>query len=165
MLQQQIAVAKGQAELTTQTEMSGQNDKVGEANAQVVGIVKRAEQAKDVAVTGADQELAVAKIRLEAAKQQADALVARGTADANVILLQKAAEAEPLAAQVAAFGGGDAYAQYFFYQHAAPAIRSILAPVDGPMADVIKQLGGAKSADAAAPTTRPVTVAHVAEAR
>lgn len=155
MLHQQIAVAKQSAELATQTQMSDQNDKVGQANAQVVTMVKQAEQAQGVAVTGASQELAVAKVRLEAARQQAAALVARGRAEADVVLLQKQAEAAPLKAQVAAFGGGEAYARYFFYQHAAPAIRSILAPVDGPLADVIRQLGGDRPTTA---TTRPADV-------
>ena len=137
--QQQIQVAKSAADLATQTEMAEQNQKIGEANKQVVTLTKKAEQEKDVAVTKANQDLAVAQLRLDAAKNEADAIVANGQAEANVILLHKQAEAEPLRQQVAAFGDGNAYAQYFFYQKVAPSVKSILTSTDGPFADLFKQ--------------------------
>jgi hypothetical protein len=84
--------------------------------------------------------LAVAKLQLQAAQQQADALIAQGRAEANVVLLQKQAEAEPLRQQVAAFGDGNAYAQYFFYQKLAPSVKSILTNTEGPFADLFHQL-------------------------
>jgi len=56
-----------------------------------------------------------------------------------VILLKKQAEAEPLRQQVAAFGDGNAYAQYFFYQKIAPSIKSILTNTDGPFAEMFRQ--------------------------
>ena len=103
--------------------MAEQNQAIGDANKQVVTVVKRAEQERDVAVTKANQELAVAKLRLEAAQKAGRRDVARGKAEANVILLNKQAEAEPLRQQVAAFGDGNAYAQYFFYQKVAPSVK------------------------------------------
>jgi len=139
-LEQQIIVAKSQAELATQTEMANQNQSIGEANKQVVSIVKQAEQERDVAVTKANQELAVAKLQLQAAQQQADAVLAKGKAEAAVVLLQKQAEAEPLRQQVAAFGDGNAFAQYQFFQKLAPSIKSILTNTDGPFADLFKQM-------------------------
>jgi len=93
-----------------------------------------------VALTKAQQELAVAKLQLQAAQQQADALIAQGRAEANVVLLQKQAEADPLRQQVAAFGDGNAYAQYFFFQKLAPSVKSILTNTDGPFADLFHQL-------------------------
>ncbi len=139
-LEEQIKVAKSQTNLARQEALSEQNQKIGDANKQVVTIVKRAEQDRDVALTKAQQDLEVAKLRLQAAEQQAQAVVARGTAEANVILLQKQAEAEPLRQQVQAFGGdGRAYAQFFFYQKVAPSIKSILTNSDGPFADIFKQ--------------------------
>jgi regulator of protease activity HflC (stomatin/prohibitin superfamily) len=86
-------------------------------------------------------------LRLESAKQQAAAIIARGQADADVILLQKQAEAEPLQQQVAAFGDGNALAQYTFFQKVAPAIKSILTTTDSPLADVLRKLSDG--------TTRP----------
>jgi regulator of protease activity HflC (stomatin/prohibitin superfamily) len=138
-LQQQIQVAKSQADLARQTEMATQNQKIGEANKQVVTIVKKAEQERDVAITKAKQDLAVAELRLEAAQKQGDALVARGTAEANIILMNKTAEAEPLRQQISAFGGGESYAQFFFYQKVAPAVKSILTNTDGPFANLFQQ--------------------------
>ena len=92
--------------------------------------------------------------KLQAAEKQAEALVSRGTAEANVVLLKKQAEAEPLHQQVQAFGGdGRAYAQFFFYQKVAPSIKSILTSSDGPFADIFKQY--ATQPAGAAPTTRP----------
>jgi len=139
-LEQQIIVAKSQADLATQTETANQNQAIGEANKQVISIVKQAEQNRDVALTKAQQELNVAKLQLQAAQQQADALLAKGKAEATVLLLQKKAEAEPLRQQVAAFGDGNAFAQYFFYLKLAPSVKSILTNTDGPFADLFRQL-------------------------
>ncbi|MGA2232532.1 MAG: SPFH domain-containing protein [Tepidisphaeraceae bacterium] len=154
-LQQQIQVAKSNADLATQEEMRNQNDKIGVSNKQVVTVVKQAEQTRDVAVTQANQDLEVAKLRLEAARQQAAAIVSRGTAEADVILLQKQAEAEPLARQVAAFGDGNALAQYYFYQKVAPSIKSILTTTDSPLVDVLKRLSEAPTKPSGPVTTQP----------
>ena len=59
---------------------------------------------------------------------------------ASVVLLNKQAEAEPLRQQVAAFGDGNAYAQYFFFQKLAPSVKSILTNTEGPFADLFHQL-------------------------
>lgn len=136
---QQITYAQTEAERVKQEETVKQNTAIGEANKTVVTIEKQAQQEYEVALTQARQKLAVAKLRLEAARQQADATVARGQAEANVILLKKQAEAEPLRQQIAAFGGGDNYARYFFYQRIAPSIKSILSNTEGPFADLFKQ--------------------------
>jgi regulator of protease activity HflC (stomatin/prohibitin superfamily) len=138
-IEQQMIVAKTQAQLAAQTEMATQNQDIGKANTEVVTVVKKAIRDQDVAITRANQELAVAKLKLEAAQKEADAEIARGQAEANVILLQRQAEAEPLRAQVQAFGDGTAYAQYFFYQKIAPSIKSILTTTDGPFADIFRQ--------------------------
>ena len=143
---QQIKTAATDADRTTQEEMSKQNAALGEANKQVVTVTKAAEQAKDVAVTKAQQELAVSKLRLDAAKQQAEAQVAKGQADAQVILLKVQAEAEPLRQQVQAFGDGESFARYFFYQKVAPSLKTILTNTDGPFADIFKQFAAPPSA-------------------
>ena len=138
-IEQQITFAQTEADRVTQQEIGKQNQAIGDANKAVVTVVKESEQKRDVAVTRAKQDLAVAKLHLEAAQKQADALVARGTAEANVILLKKQAEAEPLRQQIAAFGDGDEYARFFFYQQVAPSLKSILADTNGPFADLFKQ--------------------------
>ncbi|MBI3329822.1 MAG: hypothetical protein HYZ81_24335 [Nitrospinae bacterium] len=137
--EQQIKYAQTEAERVKQEETVKQNTAIGEANKAVVTIEKQAQQDYEVTLTQTRQKLAVAKLRLEAARQQADALVARGQAEANILLLKKRAEAEPLRQQIAAFGGGDSYARYFFYQKIAPSIKSILSNTEGPFADLFKQ--------------------------
>ena len=138
-LDQQILVAKSSADLATQEQTATQNQKIGEANKGVVTVVKKSEQDRDVAITQANQGLAVAKLHLEAAQQEADAVVAKGTAEAAVILLNKQAEAEPLRQQVEAFGDGNAYARYFFYQKVAPSMKTILTNTAGVYADLLQQ--------------------------
>ncbi len=166
-LEQQIIVAKTQAELATQMELGKQNQSIGENQAKLVSVVKKAEQERDVAITKANQELAVAKLRLEAAQKEADALIAKGQADANVILLQRQAEAEPLRQQVQAFGDGNTYAQYFFFQKIAPSFKSILATTDGPFADIFRQFitvkseSGKEAAKPAASAKSPEKVTEV----
>jgi hypothetical protein len=64
--------------------------------------------------------------------------VARGRAEANVVLYDFQARAEPLKNAVDAFGDGMTYAQHFFYQKVAPAMQSILSNTEGPFADVFK---------------------------
>lgn len=162
-LEQQIVFARTEAERVTQMEIGKQNQAIGDANKQVVTIVKEADRAKDVAVTKARQDLAVAKLRLDAARKQAEAILARGEAEANVILLNKKAEAEPLRQQVQAFGGGDAYARYFFYQQVAPSVKSILSNTDGPFADLFKQFTSPPTGSSApAAPVQPASPAPVA---
>jgi hypothetical protein len=57
-----------------------------------------------------------------------------------VVLLEYQARAEPLSHAVAAFGDGTTYAQMFFLEKTAPAIRSILSNTDGPFAEIFKSL-------------------------
>lgn len=137
--EQQIKYAQTEAERVKQEELVKQNTAIGQTQKQVVTIVKQAQQEYEVALTQTQQRLAVARLQKEAALQQAEAVVARGQAEANVILLKRQAEAEPLQQQVAAFGNGETYARYFFYQRVAPAMKSILTNTDGPFAELFKQ--------------------------
>jgi regulator of protease activity HflC (stomatin/prohibitin superfamily) len=137
--EQQIKVARSGALLGAQVEMTLQNTQIGQTNKAVVTVTKKAEQDREVALTRAQQDLAVAKLKLEAAQKVADAQLSRGKAEAEVVLLQRQAEAEPLRQQVLAFGDGDSYARFFFYQKVAPSVKSILGNTDGPFGDMFKQ--------------------------
>ena len=136
----QMAEARSEAKLVEQREMQAQNSAIGDGRRKVVTLTKQAEQSKGVAVTQAKRELEVNKLDLEAAKKQAEAIRARGQADANVILADYQARAEPLARSVRAFGDGVSYAQQFYFQKVAPAIRSILTNADGPFSETFKAL-------------------------
>lgn len=136
----EIDLAKSQAAYVTQEEMQAQNKSLGEINRQIVTITKEAEQRRAVALTDAQKRLEVARLSLESARQRAEGALARGRAEAEVMQLQYEAEAQPLRDAIAAFGTGDAYAQYFFYQKLAPSLKSILASTDGPFAEIFKNL-------------------------
>ncbi len=153
--QNEIKLAESQARLVEQEEMQSQNQKIGEADREVVTITIQAEQRKAVALTEASKQFEVAKLDLEAARETAAALVSRGEAAAEVILLDYEAEANPLRDAIDAFGGGEAYAQYFFYQKLGPALKSVLASTEGPFADIFRSLSNATPAGQANPGTNP----------
>jgi regulator of protease activity HflC (stomatin/prohibitin superfamily) len=120
-----------------------------------VSLTKEAEQRKIVAVTHASRQYEVGQLELEAATKEAAALVARGRAEANVVLYDFQARAEPLKNAVDAFGDGMTYAQHFFFQKVAPAMQTILSNTEGPFADVFKsfqQIGPPGKSIAAAST-------------
>lgn len=147
----EIAVAGSEARLVEQEELSKQNQAIGEANRQMVTVVKEAEQTKAVTVTESRRKLEVAKLNLQAAKETAAALLSRGAAEAEVKTLEYQAKARPLAEAVNAFGDGESYAQFFFYQKLAPAMKNVLDSTDGPFADIFRSLSG-KSPDGAQPS-------------
>lgn len=157
--QNEIKVAEADAELVEQKELQQQNKAIGEANREVVSILKEAEQRKTVSLTEAAKRLEVAKLRLEAAREQAAAQLARGKAEAEVVLLDYEAEANPLQDAILAFGTGEAYAQYHFFQKLAPALKSVLASTEGPFADIFRDLSGL-----AAPSAAPAEKANRAAA-
>ncbi|MFH1416898.1 MAG: SPFH domain-containing protein [Planctomycetota bacterium] len=134
----QMEEARAEARLVEQQEMQAQNRDVGDAKRSVVTVIKEAEQRKVVSVTHALRELEVAKLALEAATKEAAAIRSRGQAEANVILFEYQARAEPLRDAVAAFGDGYTYAQQFFVKKVAPSIKSILSNTDGPFAEIFK---------------------------
>ncbi|MEP0846314.1 MAG: hypothetical protein HRF50_05765 [Phycisphaerae bacterium] len=136
----EIKVAQAEARLVEQEEMQKQNQAIGSANRDVVRLVTEAEQHKAVALTEANKRLEVAKLNLQAANETAAALLERGKADAEVVRLNYEAEARPLRDAVAAFGSGELYAQYFFYQKLGPALKSVLATTEGPFADIFRSL-------------------------
>jgi len=154
--QNEIQLAEAQARLVEQEEMQKQNLELGQAERGVVTITKRAEQDKSVALVEADKRLEVAKLELEAANETAAALLSRGQAEAEVVLLQYEAEAGPLRDAISAFGGGDTYAQYFFYQKLGPALKSVLASTDGPFAEIFRSLSEAPPAERPRPVETPL---------
>ncbi len=132
--------ARAEAKLVEQRELQEQNKALGDARRQVVTLVKKSEQRKVVSVTQARKEFEVGKLELEAATKEADAIRSRGKAEADVVLFNYQAQAEPLERSVNAFGSGTAYAQHFFLQRIAPSIQSILSNTDGPFAETFKRL-------------------------
>ncbi len=135
----QMEEAKSEAKLVEQQEMQEQNKAQGDARREVVTVTKDAEKEKNIAVTQSRRNFEVAKLNLEAAEKEAAAIRSKGQAEANVVLFNFIARAEPLKAAVDAFGDGQTYAQMFFLEKTAPAIQSILSNTEGPFAEIFKQ--------------------------
>ncbi len=136
----EMTEAKAEAKLVEQRELQERNKIIGDARRKVVTVVKESEQRKVVAVTRAKRQYEVGKLELEAATKEADAISARGRAEADVILFNYQARAEPLGQSVKAFGDGVAFAQQFFLRRIAPSISSVLSNTEGPFAEIFKQL-------------------------
>jgi hypothetical protein len=99
----------------------------------------------------ANKRLAVAEQKMLAAKDLAAAIMAKGTADANVIKFANQAEAAGWQKSVAAFSGdGNEFARWTLYKKLAPAYRSMMINTDNsPLLGVFKAFdtkhGGAMS--------------------
>jgi regulator of protease activity HflC (stomatin/prohibitin superfamily) len=129
-----------EAKLKVEVILAEQKQRVVEAEQDVVEKTTKAEQEQKVAVTLAEQKLKVAKTQLEAAKDKASALIAKASAEAQVIKFDNAAEASGLAAQVAAFGGdGGAMARNMLLGKLAPSFHTILGNSEGPLMDLFRE--------------------------
>jgi hypothetical protein len=138
--------------------MRKQNQELGEANRQVVTLTIESQQRKAVALTEANQRLEVARLGLEAARETAAALLSRGQAESEVVLLQYQAKADPLQDAIGAFGDGETYAQFYFYQKLAPAVRSVLASTDGAFGDIFRALSA--TSPGRPPVPKPASAAR-----
>ena len=105
--------------------------KLGLVRGTIVELVRDAERYQAVEVTIAKKDLAVAKINLEAAKDLAAQALAKGKAEAEVIVMKHTAEAEGVKAKVSAFKTGEKYAEYQLIIKFSPGIRRILSNTEG----------------------------------
>jgi len=105
--------------------------KFGQVRVTIVELIRAAEQYQGVEVTKAQRDLSVAKINLEAAEDKAAQALARGTAEAEVIVMKHTAEAEGVKAKVSAFKTGEKYAEYQLIIKFSPGIRRILSNTEG----------------------------------
>ena len=151
----EIKVAQSEAKKVEQTEMQKQNQAIGEVNREMVAVTTEAKQKMSVALKEANQRLEVAKLKLAAAKENAEKLLSLGQAEAEVRRLEYEAKARPLRDAVAAFGDGESYAQYFFYQKLAPSLKSVLDSTEGPFAEIFRSLANAKGGPSKPAFIRP----------
>lgn len=125
--------------------------KFGGVRVEIVTEIRAAEQYQAVEVTKAERQLAVAKVRLEAAKDHAAKILAEGTAAAEVTVMKNKAEAEAVKAKVLAFGDGSKYAEWQLIMKMSPGITRILSNTEGSFARLFERFssqkeGGAKPA-------------------
>lgn len=125
--QQQILQQEQEKKLAEQVELVLQKKALAGVEKEIIRVTTEAEQAQQIAVTKAEQELSVAKLKLDAAKDEAAAIVATGEGASEVIKQQNEAEAAGWKASVKAFdGNGAQYAQYVLFQKLSAAYRKIM---------------------------------------
>lgn len=138
--QRQIVVQKEEQKLAIEEEMKKQKPALVKAEQEVVKITTQALREQEVAVTKANADLAVAKFKLQAAKDEAEAILARGKAEADVIDFQNEAEAAGWARSVEAFAGdGNEFAKYVLQQKMSAAYRKIMVnTADSPIMKIFE---------------------------
>ncbi len=124
--EQQIEQARSKAELVKQQTLALQNaEKVKSDTARIQAVIN-AQQGQAVDLIAASQRLGVAKVELQAAEFQAQAILAEARGQSDAIAAGNAAEAAVVAGLVTAFGDGLTLARYELYRTIAPKIETIL---------------------------------------
>lgn len=155
--QQQILQQKSEERLAVEKELVKQKQALVQAEQEVVKMTVEAERLQEVAVTKANERLGVAQFKLDAAKDEASATLAKGKADAEVVHFQNQADAAGWSRSVQAFdGNGGLYAQYVLFQKLSGAYRQIMAnTADSPIMKVFESFNH--------PATRPAAASATAE--
>ncbi len=137
---QQILQQESQQKLAIETEMVKQKEALVKADQQVIKLTTQATREMDVAITKSNQDLKVAQFKLQAAKDEAAAVVSRGKAAAEVVHFQNEAEAAGWKQSVEAFGGeGSAFARFTLYKKMSAAYREIMVNTkDSPIMQVFQ---------------------------
>lgn len=166
---EQIEEEMTQKELRIDEQERDQKGKLVEADQEIVKKTTAAEKEQAVELTRANQRLEVAKLRLEAAKDEAAAIVARGKADAEVVKFQNTADAAGWKRSVEAFSGdGNEFARYVLLQKLSPAYqRLMINTADSPIMKIFELFSteqstlpaGTKSpaVDSKTPAETPIT--------
>jgi len=156
-----------QQELAAKTGLKQQAKEKVAAETRLVQATTKAEQLKEVETSRLAQELKNAEVELEAARDQASATLAKGEAEAKVIMLKNEAEVAGLRTAVQGFSSIEHFAQYHILQKLAPALTEIFASDDGDFSRLFadymsRQLGttsdesrGSAAATAASSTPTP----------
>jgi len=157
----QILQQQKEIDTAIEREMIQQKQAIVKADQEVVKITTEALREQEVAITKANERLAVAKLNLQAAQDEAEAIRARGKAEADVITFNNEAEAAGWKQSVAAFeGDGDAFARYLLHQKLAPAYRHIMANTDtSPIMRIFDTFAPEDSAAPNTPAPQPATSA------
>jgi len=98
-----------------------------EADTRLLVMKTDVQRLKQVEESKLKQELENARIRLDAARSRAEAMLVKGKADADVILKKNDAEVSGLRKAVQGFGSAMNFAQYHMVKQLTPALREIFA--------------------------------------
>ena len=137
---QQALQQNQEAKLATETALIEQKKELVKADRGVITETIKAEAEQGVALAEANRDREVAAKQLEAAKDRAEAILARATAEAAVIGFENEADAAGWKKAVEALGNdGEAYARFTLYQKLAPGYRAIMVnTADSPLMDIFR---------------------------
>lgn len=136
----EIVRAKSDAQVAQQKKIQDQRIRFVAAETACTNEVQKATKDLQVQVIAAQRDLEVAKKDLATAENQAQAIVATGQGEADVIAYTRTAEASALRAVIEPFGTGSVFARYLYLQKLAPNIENILSNTDGPFAEPFRDL-------------------------
>jgi regulator of protease activity HflC (stomatin/prohibitin superfamily) len=160
--QQQTLQQESEQKLAVEKALVEQKQAIVVAEQAVVKVTTQAMQEQEVAVTKANENLAVAQLKLDASLDEAAAITARGQAVADVVRFDNEAEAAGWKKTVEAFAGdGQSYAQFVLYQKLSASYRRIMVnTADSPIMKIFESFAEsaaeAKSTPAE-PSAPPVT--------
>lgn len=132
--EREIERAVSEAQVAQQRKMQDQRIRIVAAETIRTNEVQKAIKEQQISLINANRDLGVARMDLQTAENQAQAILATGQGDADVISYVRTAEANALKAIIAPSGSGQAYARYLYLQNVAPNIQTILSNTEGPLA-------------------------------
>jgi len=137
---QQTLQQEQEAELATTIAVIEQKKLLVEAGREVITETTKAEEEQGVALAEANRDKEVAEKKLEAAKDLAEAILAKAAAEAAVVGFENEADAAGWKKAVEALGNdGEAYARFVLYQKLAPGYRSIMVnTADSPLMEIFR---------------------------
>jgi regulator of protease activity HflC (stomatin/prohibitin superfamily) len=155
---QQILQQKSEEKLAIEKELVKQKQALVLAEQEVIKITTSAMREQEVAKTKAQEKLAVAQLKLDATKDEAMAIAARGKGAAEVVEFKNKAEAAGWQRSVDAFGGdGGQFAQFVLFEKLSAAYRSIMVnTADSPIMRIFESFNApkGKSPGAVKPASR-----------
>ncbi len=148
--QQQILQQESEQKLAIEQATVIQKQALVTADQDVIKVTTKAKQEQQVALTKAQEQLAVAQLKLDASKDEAAAMEAKGKAAADVIRFENEAESAGWKKAVESFSGdGQAYAQFVLYQKLASSYRRIMVnTADSPIMKIFEDFADASSKEA-----------------
>ena len=152
---QQTLQQESEQKLAIGKAMVDQKQALVGADQSVVQITTQAMQEQEVALTKANENLAVAQFKLDASIDEAAAIEARGQAAADVVRFDNEAEAAGWKKAVDAFDGdGKGYAQYVMFQKLSSSYRRIMVnTADSPIMKIFESFNETTSAVPSVPVT------------
>lgn len=159
---QQTLQQESEQKLAVGKAMVDQKQAVVGAEQIVVQITTQAQQEQEVALTKANENLAVARLKLDASIDEAAAIEARGKAAADVVRFDNEAESAGWKKAVEAFDGdGKGYAQFVMFQKLSPAFQRIMVnTADSPIMKIFESFNDTTTvATTRIPALMPTAVA------